>query len=135
MFDSNVASIINYATEIWNNYSPIDDIKRVQLRFLKYLLGVKDSTCTLAVYGELGRFPIHLNAVVNIVKYWIRILNCNDNSLVKKAFQTVKHPDDAAYKTWTSIVRNILERYNFAEVWDNPEHVIQNGGQKFILEL
>ena len=65
LFDSNVASILNDASEIWNNDSPIDHIEHVQLRLLKYLLGVKDSTRIPAVYGEVGRFPIHLNVVVN----------------------------------------------------------------------
>ena len=135
LFDSNVASILNYASEIWYNGNPIDDIERVQLRFLKYLLGVKDSTCTQAVYGELGRFPVYLTAVVSIIKYWIRILNYKDNSLLRKAFTTIKHLDDAGYRTWASLVRGILEKYNFAEVWDNPQPFIQNGGQNFILQL
>ena len=135
LFDSNVSSILNYASEIWNNCNPIDDIERVQLRFLKYMLGVKDSTCTAAVYGEVGRFPVHLTAMVNVIKYWIRILNADNNSLLKKAYMTIKHLDDAGHKTWASLVRGILAKYNFDDVWENPQPFIQNGGKSLILQL
>ena len=57
-YDSFVSSVLNYGCEIWSKIHPVHCIECVHLRYLKYMLGVKDSTCSLAVYGETGRVPI-----------------------------------------------------------------------------
>ena len=134
LFDSNVLSILNYASEIWSGNKPNDEVEKVQLRFLKFMLGVKDSTCTTAVYGEVGRFPLQLDVNLRIVKYWIRILNDKEGSLVKKAFYTLKHLDDAGFTTWASSIRAILARYNFMNVWEDPSTVTY-AAEKFIFDL
>ena len=57
LFDSFVSSILNYGSEIWG-FTKSKEIERVHLKFCKQLLGVKTSTCNMAVYGELGRYPL-----------------------------------------------------------------------------
>ena len=39
----------------------------------KYSLGVHSKTTTVAALGELGRYPIYLDNVVHMVKYWLRL--------------------------------------------------------------
>ena len=134
LFDSNVLSILSYASEIWSGHKLNEEVEKVHLRFLKFILGVKDSTCTTAVYGEIGRFPLQLDVNLRTIKYWIRILKAKDESLVKKAFLTLKHLDDAGFVTWASSIRNILTKYNLSNIWDDPSIVI-NETDRFIFDL
>ena len=43
------------------------DIERAHLRFLKQILGVRQQTCNLIVYGELDRVPLYVLRKVRIV--------------------------------------------------------------------
>ncbi|CAG2198756.1 unnamed protein product [Mytilus edulis] len=54
-----------------SNISKIDPEKLSS----KYLLKVNRKTCKLALYGELGRFPLYIDIIMSMVKYWIRLYN------------------------------------------------------------
>ena len=68
LFDSLVASVLNYGSEIWG-FMQADYIERVHRKFCKYLLNVKTSTNNYAVYNELGRYPLVIERYIRIVKY------------------------------------------------------------------
>lgn len=72
LFDSYVASILNYSSEVWG-FIKAENIERVYRKFLKWLLNVKMSTTGSAVYGELGRFPLYIGREIRIVKYYIKL--------------------------------------------------------------
>ena len=57
--DSYVLPILKYGSEIWGTRE-YEVLEKVQLKYLKMLLGVKNTTCSKAVSGEVGRFPISL---------------------------------------------------------------------------
>ena len=120
LFDTNTTSILDYASEIWSKTKPIDCVERVQLSFLKLMLGVKGSTCNISVLGETGRYPLYLNHIVKTVKYWIRLVNCKqEDRLVKKAFNVQRTLLAAGYNVWLSKVFNILHDYDLLQYWDN----------------
>ena len=43
-----------------------------QQKFLKYILGLKPTCSNLATLGELGEFPLCLNAFVSMLTFWHR---------------------------------------------------------------
>ena len=59
-FDQQVQPILEYASEIWYQEKPIEDLERVQLKYLKKCLECPPEHPDLAVYGETGQFPLHL---------------------------------------------------------------------------
>ena len=59
LFDSFISPVLSYACEIWG-FSKSKELERIHLKFLKYILNVKTSTFTTAVYGELGRYPLYI---------------------------------------------------------------------------
>ena len=111
MFDTCVLPILDYACEIWSQGKEHVSIERIQLKFIKMLLGVKSSTANYAIYAETGRFPIFLKQTIKTVKYFVRIQNLKDNMIVKKVFIMLQDLDALGYNTWFSNVRLILERY------------------------
>ena len=73
LFDSYVLPVLNYPSELWCKSVEIPCVERVQLHFINYVLGVKDSSCTTAVLGEIGRYPVCLSQFSKLIKYWVRI--------------------------------------------------------------
>ena len=56
LFDSMIVHILLYGSEVWD----CDDtaiINQFQLKFCKMLLGLKQSTPNIIIYGELGITP------------------------------------------------------------------------------
>ena len=112
MFDTCVLPILDYACEIWSQGKEHISIERIQLKFMKMLLGVKSSTANYAIYAETGRFPLFLKQIIKTVKFFVRLQNLEDSYIVKKVFIMLKDLDALGYNTWFSHVRMILEKYN-----------------------
>ena len=54
----------------------MDVTSKLQLRFLKLILGVKVTTPTCMVLGEVGRYPIKIEAKCRMLGFWYERL-CN----------------------------------------------------------
>jgi hypothetical protein len=59
-FDINVF-ILLYGCEVWG-FGKNEVLERVHLKFCKIRLNLKSSTPNYMVYGELGRYPIDIDA-------------------------------------------------------------------------
>jgi len=59
LFDRMVASIVLYSSELKGLYD-YKEIDQIHLTFYKFLLGVKKKPSTIAVYGELGCYPLSI---------------------------------------------------------------------------
>ena len=128
LFDSLVASVLSYGCEIWG-FSNAECIERVHRKFCKRILGVKLSTNNYALYTELGRYPLFVERQLRIIKYWFKLSqNASSNIILQSIYDQMKnHTDnDRNNSSWTSKVKNLLERNGFAEVWHFPASVDVN---------
>ena len=90
LFDSLVASVLMYGSEIWG-YINAECIERVHRKFCKYMLNVKLSTNTYAVYSELGRYPLIIERQTRMVKYWFSLLQkINVNCILVAVYNSMK---------------------------------------------
>lgn len=71
LFEKLILPIIMYSSEI-SGFNKGTSSERIQLSFYKQLLGVKISTQNSFVYGELVKFPLHIQRKANIVKFWLK---------------------------------------------------------------
>ena len=118
LFDKLIVPILLYGSEIWG-LSTRDCIEKVQLKFLKYVLGVPLSTPNAAVQGEFGRYPVSVLAVMRSVKYWLKVV-CMDNSRTPKAALNMLTSLDESSKTnWVSHIKHLLFRHGFGIVYIN----------------
>ena len=82
MFDQLVSPILNYGSEIWGLTESMV-LERVLIKFCKKLLGVKIQTQNNFVYGELGRTSLITKRAINVIRYWLKIIQLENHKYVK----------------------------------------------------
>ena len=117
LFDSFVGSILNYSCELYG-FSKSKEIERVHLKFCKRILKVRMSTSTVAVYGELGRYPLYISRYYRIIKYWCRVMNSNNN-IVKYTYLLSLNDSLNGCKNWVSYVKKLLDSFGFSDAFSN----------------
>ena len=106
-FDTQIRPILEYGVEIWYQPKPIQEIESVQLKFMKSVLGVRQQTPTLALYGETGRFPLYLRQQDLVLKYWRRLQKLDKDTILYKIYSELVDLDLQGYKTWVTKARTI----------------------------
>ena len=72
LFDTLVVPILTYGSEVWG-FENIELIERVHLKFLKLVSGLRNSTPSFMVYGELGRQPIYIKIYKRMITFWHKL--------------------------------------------------------------
>jgi hypothetical protein len=93
LFDEYVRPVMSYGAEVWGPQLVVralgggqaDACERVHLDFLRQLLGVRDTSPTLAVLAETGRFPTTVQWAVQTSRFVNRIVQLDDNRVAKQA--------------------------------------------------
>ena len=71
LFEKCIIPILLYGCEVWG-YENSKVLETVQLKFFKYLLGLKQCTSSNMLYGELGIYPLDIHIKSRIIGYWLR---------------------------------------------------------------
>jgi len=80
---------------------------------MKSCLGVKVSTQNDFVYCELGRLDMYSYAIINVIKYWVKVINSSENKYINIMYKQILH-DIARYpnkQNWASQVKDILIKF------------------------
>ncbi len=95
-FDALVKPIVTYGCELWGLETLESKIpekilsgqkillpaEKLEMKFLKYLLGVHKGACNIAVRSELGKYPLRFYILSQILKYYYRVkLGCKNMML------------------------------------------------------
>jgi len=91
LFDTYVASIMNYCCEIWC-FSKSERFERNHNKFLKQTLGVKLTTSNYALFGETGQLPLCIKRnvrkvnllLIQIVYYILYTVTCCTDARQRK---------------------------------------------------
>jgi hypothetical protein len=137
LFDSLVSPILNFSAEVWGTHSS-PEVEAIHSKFCRKLLGVKLSTNREALYGELGRFPMWLSRHIIILKYWVKILKSDRESILYKSYLNIKtdmeqgnHYNNA---NWAYKIKNILDSNELGFIWQYQDTInIDFGALKFQL--
>jgi len=102
-----------------NTRLPLDipEFDILDTRFQKFLLGVHSKSSNDGVRGELGTFPIIIPARIQLIKYWHRLVNLPEDSLLRDAYNTVLTDN----QDWINHVKDILCYHGFGHIWMKPE--------------
>ena len=89
LFDTLVKPILCYCCEVWSvlgSRTALASMDRIQIGFLKILLGVQVHTKTLHVLAEFGRYPLQIAWQSQAAKYLQRFESLSTDRILKHAF-------------------------------------------------
>ena len=125
IFDKTVIPILTYGSEIWGtfktntkryktNNSPeylYEDaiVEKLHTKFCKILLNVNQKSSNMAVRAELGRYPIMITVLANILCYRVRLESAECTGLLKESFLDDKMMADKGIQAWYSCSDEILK--------------------------
>ena len=117
LFDHTVKPVLLYGSEIWRTFigkklregkdnfisKLFSNLKQehVHLKFCKYILGVGKRSTSLAILGELGRYPLYIEIIISMFKY-LKCLYTNEDILLRNVFSESKHSYEYGKNSWFS---------------------------------
>ena len=115
LFDSVVKPILLYGSEVWGCCpdNVIYQIERVQLKFCKIVLNLRNRTPTDIIYGETGLYPLRIDIKIRAVIFWLKLSQSNENTLATaclKLRNKIENP-------WLNLVRTTLESCGLNYLW------------------
>ena len=98
-------------------------IDNVHLSGLKRYLGVDRRTPNDLVYGEVGRFPIQINACVRCIRYWLKLMRMEEHRLHLRAYKMLLNLDQRGKTNWVTNVRKLYVQtaflmFGIIRAWD-----------------
>ena len=73
LFNKMIKPILLYGCEVWG-FGNFDILKRVHLRFYKYIFNLKNSTPSAMIYGEIGVMPLAVDIQTRLVSFWSQLI-------------------------------------------------------------
>ena len=112
-----------YGCEIWA-CEKMEVISKLQLRFLKLILSVKVTTPTCMVLGEVGRYPIEIEAKCRMLGFWYGLCSASHSespkisNLMFLLCSKLYYASD--YKLpWLMKVHSLLYSLGLSYIWSN----------------
>jgi hypothetical protein len=84
-------------------------IEKLNLNLCKSILGVGSKASNLTVVGELGRYPLYIDIVISMIKYWIRLHEDKTNCILKAALDVNNKMHNNGQHCWVSCIYYILK--------------------------
>ena len=91
---------------------------KVQLKFMKFMLGVNRNCSNIATLGEVGEFPLYLNGLAALLSFWHRVANLPVKTPVNQALNAQTREDHDS--EWLATVKFLLSELNLYEHYANP---------------
>jgi hypothetical protein len=149
LFDHTIKPILLYGSEIWAtanvnsslvkkaDYTLLKSFgnmhcDKLHIKFLKYILGVNKKASNNAVVGELGRYPIYIDAICNTVKFYHRLVNGNVSKLLSAAFYESKSLFLDNRSSWVTSVSHVFKNLNISELCLFKKNISSGVKQKLV---
>ena len=119
VFDALISPILLYVSEIWGVYSndqiEKDPAELVQIKFLKWLLGVNKYCSNNACRAETGRFPIKIEAQYLHFKFWITLTKHPKHKLSQVVYNDMKSRMNK--ELWSQNIKRVLDQIGLGYLW------------------
>ena len=137
IYDTLVRPISTYCSEVWGvftkniskmfqlsneKYQLFDEacFEKTDLKFSKSILGVNRMACNAAVRGELGRHPMIIYVIKQILKNWVRIVDYDRASVLHDAYLCNWNLTMQNKTGWLSKIKDLVcDTLKMKHVWEN----------------
>lgn len=130
LFDAMIKPILLYNCEVWGpymcNFDKLSEIapgksqlfyknsfEKVHMKWLKYTLGVNSKCTNIAATAETGRYPLLLDIICTTMKYWFRMSNAPENTLLYHGYKANIDCISKGQKCWLSFIEKVANKSNF----------------------
>ena len=129
LFKTLINPILAYGSEVWSvflmkgmdtKFNQLCDksiTEIIHTKFCKFMLGVHRKSTNAAVIAELGSFPVLIEQICGAVKYWLKIQNGNQDSMVFKCLMENYMLCNNENKCWVMYIKDILNYAGMQETW------------------
>ena len=120
MFDKLILPILKYGSEVWG-LNDGTKLEGIHIHFCKHILGVRGQTQNNFVYGELGRTSLKSRRVVNVIRYWLKIVQLDNTKFAREMYSLMyRHLDNnPTHMSWARNVKTLLQSTGLYETWVN----------------
>ena len=112
LFDALISPIPLYVSEIWvvdsNDQIEKDPAELVQIKFLKWLLGVNKYCSNNVCRAETGRFPIKIEAQYRNFKFWLTLTKHPKHKLSQVVYNDMKSRMNK--ELWSQKIKRVLDQ-------------------------
>ena len=119
LFDALISPILLYGSEIWgvdcNDLIEKDPAELVQIKFLKWLLGVNKYWSNNACRAETGRFPMKIEAQYRNFKFWLTLTKHLKHKLSQAVYNDVKSRMNK--ELWSQKIKRVLDQIGLGYLW------------------
>ena len=124
LFNKMVKPILLYGCECWG-YGNNAVLEKVQLKFLKTILGLKSCTASYFVYGETGITPLSVDIEARMISFWSSLINPVNAKLSATLYSIMlsnfMYATNRNSKTflWIEFVKNVFTKCGHMYFWDS----------------
>ena len=119
LFDALISPILLYGSEIWgvdrNDQVEKDPTELVQIKFLKWLLGVNKYSSDNACRAETGRFPMKIEAQYWNFKFWLTLPKHPKHKLSQVVYNDMKSRMNK--ESWSQKIKRVLDQIGLGYLW------------------
>jgi len=141
IFDTAIAPILTYGAQIWGIFSKFDFEKwdqtpaeKVHLRFCKIFLGLNRKASNYAVRGEMGRIPLQIVIIKQILKYNLYLKSKDDDALVKQFLHISQEISKKNTNSYSFLMLDLLQMCR-SQRFRNSKHLTEDSITDFISTL
>ena len=119
LFDKTVLHILTYGCEVWG-FTCLEMIEKVQLKFMKMLLHLKQTTPSYMIYGELGLYPVSIKIKTRMLMFWFKLLKSRSEhklSFVLYDFMYKQFEAGLNENKYLTCIRNLLIDVGLYKLW------------------
>ena len=144
LFDTMVSPVLSYGSEVWAPHMMLQKTNpcdKVQLGFLRRLVGVRQSTSSLIVYAETGQLPLSVQWGVRLARFWNCLVQAPSGSLVNQAFMASAelaraHSDRGGHAAWAGRVAEVMDQNGITLDLQSPQPIpVRHAKQQFLLHF
>ena len=119
LFNKTIKPILLFGCELWGTGN-IDMFERVQLKFYKQILNLKQSTPSNMIYDELGITPLYIDVQTRMSLFCAKLVNSTiENKLSSTVYRVIyeMHATRRFVSPWLNYVQNLLCSLGFPVIW------------------